>query len=65
MDRSFEAVEAEAMRLSGRERAALAGRLIETLAPHERPSHGAECAAHGRSDDHAGGLVERLRMAGF
>ncbi|HQY29233.1 MAG TPA: hypothetical protein PK787_10580 [Burkholderiaceae bacterium] len=65
MDRSFEAVEAEAMRLSGRERAALAGRLIETLAPHERPSRGVDAAGHGRSDDHPVGLVERLRQAGF
>lgn len=64
MDRSIEAVEAEAMRLSERERAALVGRLIETLAPHERPSRGAE-AGHGRSEVHAVGLVERLRMAGF
>lgn len=65
MDRSIEAVEAEAMRLSEGERAALVGRLIETLAPHERPSRGAEAAGHGRSEVHAVGLVERLRMAGF
>lgn len=75
MDRSIETVEAEAMRLSAEERAALVGRLIETLEPFEPGTgwrttierHFGDEQARNTTSSYDGSvpLVERLRLAGF